>query len=94
MVCIVNNKYSPKKLKQLKKFILILTDKTSTEISVKESQYFSPYMNHTKGLKKKVKELYIKIQDKIKKEEPLFISSPSAKYHNTINSWWMRTRYK
>lgn len=80
--------------KTVMKFINLLTDHDSTELNMKSLGYFSPYVNHTNGLHKKMKTLYSDIIAKSKNEGVVLINSPPPQVYKSINNLWQKIRYE
>jgi len=80
-------------LKRRIEFLKKLTDPESTRWNVAYSQYFSPRISDTEGLKPKVKELRDEIMLSIKTSQAVVITPPDSVAHKVINSWWQALRY-
>lgn len=92
-VCMLNNKRNKKMKSEVIKFIEQLTDKESLGWNVERTQYFSPYQNHTEGLKPKVKSLFDQVEKITLDSHPYFLDLPSKQNVKVINDWWKQVRY-
>lgn len=89
-LCVLNRK---KKKPGLTKFVKLLTDKQSTNIHVREFQYFSPYTDLVVTYHPKVERLFREVLDQLKSGRPLFLYPPADEKHQLINQWWRTVRF-
>ncbi len=93
-VCLVNNKMSRMKLKSLVAFVKKFTDHKNTAMSAKYSQYFSPYVNDTRGLNSQFAKLRARLLERNKTEPPVVISPLPPRKDAQVSSWWRTVRYE
>lgn len=94
-VCILKNETrSKKRTKELKRFVEELTNKDNTNNHVKETHYFSPYDEYTKGLlPPKTERLYYQMKERLKKNKPYYIKPLSNNKIKVLNKLWKTIRF-
>ncbi|MEK6627421.1 MAG: hypothetical protein AABY53_02250 [Bdellovibrionota bacterium] len=92
-VCIVKNRHSGARLKQLKEFAQTLGSRKVVQFNVARTQYFSPYINDNMNLRPEISELFNNLNTRIKEQSAIMIYSPSSNLHSKINMWWKKIRY-
>lgn len=92
-VCIVRNRGSAISLEELRRFVALLTDQSSTIANVRKTQYFSPYQGDRKELLSPALHLYDQVTDRLSRGPAYLIHSPSKDVHMKLNEWWRRLRY-
>jgi len=93
MVCMLKSNRSKEEKEKIKKFIELLTNERNTHYNVEATQYFSPYVDDTVGLRPLFAKLFNEVQEDLKHKKPILITPPDSKYHKIINDWWQGVRY-
>jgi len=92
-ICIVNNKQTPARLRQLINFAQTLGGRKFTQYNVKQTQYFSPYKADTENLHPKIAELLNSLNLRVDELPAILIYAPNSDLHRKINIWWKNVRY-
>ncbi len=91
-VCITSN--TKQKKSRLIRIVEAITDRESIEWNMEKTQYFSPYLNHTKGLHPKVIKLYREILKSVQDSSAVEIRPPGNEELKVLNKWWQSLRYE